>query len=495
MACALGALVMLAICWMLGAAYWQVGLLAGLSIASIGAAFNCCRRHCRNSVTILFSVAALFFFAQCIDAWAFNFNMARPESSQWIVVLCAALLAYAMHSRVLFACAIASAYFAMGNDLHTLVLGTVHWLLSAWYSEWVLLSMCLLWLGLGRSRFQKVYIGSSVACLLCFGVALWSSASWWSPDLLDAVCLLGSLLLVIANRRRFQGARSVRKSRQVSLRTLRVTSAVVIIAMLATYAALYHDVSANRAGEPESLLQLTEREFTFGQSSALWKRKHLKLQWNVVSGGVEPSEPKESWRPRWQYPTWFTLQKLHTLGFTVDHPHSTAQSELAALPAPRTAFLVLELGGSAYREAVRMAQQDLDTAASEIAHTQAQQELHAVQHLDSQLYVIDAGRDAAQLRAQYPDRSQYMITRGLVAPGYHWDAERDQWIILGRVAGLTLPRVAVSNATYARIIAGLGDRQSTGWKPRYRIDIAHGQHFEPWAVQVHDAPANATNEK
>ena len=115
--------------------------------------------------------------------------------------------------------------------------------------------------------------------------------------------------------------------------------------------------SRNRSGEPESTLQLTDRELKVpyynagidGDDSGL----ALRLDWRVLTHA--PGDSSEARTVDFQAFSayWLDSTKLASLGFDVRH--FAARSDAEAFYAgqrPRLALIVLEMDGASHRAAV-----------------------------------------------------------------------------------------------------------------------------------------------
>ena len=103
----------------------------------------------------------------------------------------------------------------------------------------------------------------------------------------------------------------------------------------------------------------------------------------------------------------------------------------------------------------------------------------------SRLFAIDAGLDAAALRARYPDRSKYAIMRGQVKPG--WSQSNGKPALMGRIVGINVTTINVPH----RFIAEMKDikpgysyiKQGEQVK-HYEVVVAFGRNHEPWIVSA-----------
>jgi len=185
----------------------------------------------------------------------------------------------------------------------------------------------------------------------------------------------------------------------MSARGLVVAAAVV----LAGNAVILVGVARNRAGNPDAVVRLSEREL--GQVGEMPEGAepilNLKLEWSTAPG--------PDGRP------WFDRAVLESLG--VGRLPEVADSAAAHdyRRNIRRAYAVLELGGPAWERLAAARQAHADSL--QAARPPAAQEKHAGDlpwiegrgRTESRLLAIDIGRDPMHLREKYPERSRYLI--------------------------------------------------------------------------------------
>ena len=243
-------------------------------------------------------------------------------------------------------------------------------------------------------------------------------------------------------------------------------------------------VAYNRSGEPECLINLTERELILPyrihkENSGL----SLYLEWRTLN-----RDEKSASYAGWGSPAWFTEEKLKELGFS-DNELETEDSYRR--PLPKDAYIVLELGGKAYQEAIRRAEQDVaqEEAKEPIDEQEikwARQRLEKERLMASRLFAIDAGLDPKQLRQKYPDTSLFVISPGQVRTSSYYDRSSGEKRH-GSITGLNVESIHVSlnqRQMFAKFIEDdtLGSNGNAG--PRYQITLAYGKRFEPWIKSV-----------
>jgi hypothetical protein len=254
-------------------------------------------------------------------------------------------------------------------------------------------------------------------------------------------------------------------------------------------------VAYNRKGEPDSVLRLSQREL---QSPYQWRANHensgvaLALRWRVLADDShDPTGIVISYAGSGGSPKWLDQAKLSALGFDVRQREDTARNHARYDKVlAKDVLLVLELDGPAYRSALERltqyaARQEALFAANannkefeqraKNAREQAKQE----ERESSRLFVIDAGMDAAALRAKYPDRTRYTIVQGQVRP--HWVGDGKELRPMGYVNALNIDRINVPlrfHPLFQPWIERRNDLQTA--LPGYEVAVAFGRRLEPW---------------
>ena len=104
---------------------------------------------------------------------------------------------------------------------------------------------------------------------------------------------------------------------------------------------------------------------------------------------------------------------------------------------------------------------------------------------NSRLFAIDASLDSQKLRKTYGDRTQFIIVKGLIAIGKNYDEKSKD--VCGYIMKINVDNIHVS-LKYRNIIdeSRINDKEK-GRKfelPRYEVELAYGNRFEPWIVSV-----------
>lgn len=283
----------------------------------------------------------------------------------------------------------------------------------------------------------------------------------------------------------------------------RHTLAAGIALIALTNAIALIGVAYNRGGEPEALLRLTDRELgrsvvdlpDTGESSGV----SLRLRWRTPSelrgeADLHGSAPGMAREPL------LDARKLAALGFDLSASPATEKGvRRLRKQLPREAMLVLEMEGPAWRRelelrrarAVKLAAESQaapeDKALRDRAQA-AQNALSAEERSESRLFVIDAGTDAARLRAKYPDRARHAIVRGEVGLSVQGSDEKAR--VEGTVGELSVAELQVPlefRAAALRMPAPsyvMGIREESAPSGRFEVTVAWGRRFEPWVVAM-----------
>lgn len=260
--------------------------------------------------------------------------------------------------------------------------------------------------------------------------------------------------------------------------------------ILAVNAIALAGVAYNRSGEAESTLALSERELQapYGR----WNSKEnsgvtLNLRWRVY-GGDTPQGAFYAYDSFGGVAAWLDESRMAALGFELaqDSPPSERRAKHFRT---KEVLLVLELDGAAYRQALERARQRADDdeklhadnpgnkefeqrakRAGEYAQREAKE--------NSRLFVVDAGLDAAALRAQYPDRAHYLIARGQVRPQLITRDKQER--LSGYISALSVSEINVP----AEFQHALRHDSQTNKTARFEASVAHGKRLEPWILAL-----------
>lgn len=266
-------------------------------------------------------------------------------------------------------------------------------------------------------------------------------------------------------------------------RRLMLATGVAIIA--ATNAVVLLGAAWNRQEPPESALRLSERELL--PPPAYEKRDNsglaLRLRWRILGEGVEsPYFFRQGYADG--APGWLDRAKMQSLGFDVSLPDDELdERRIFRRQLAREVFLVLELDGPAYarsRERAAAAAGRMKAKADAQSVKAAAEMLEREENVNSRLFVVDAGLDAATLRAKYADRSRFAIARGLVGPAMGWRTQGRRHS--GSVSELSIDSINVPlqlRTVFEGAVAE-GDDPARKRGARYEATLVYGKRLEPW---------------
>jgi hypothetical protein len=244
----------------------------------------------------------------------------------------------------------------------------------------------------------------------------------------------------------------------------------------------------NRSGEPESRLQLTQRELQHSSWREGRDNSGITLMLNWRFEQAEQNEYDSGrFAGRWGMPAWLDQAKMAELGFDVENladTSGTVRRRRDVQMQSREVLLVLELNDQAYRRQLQRSEEKFAQArklleaapASEDIKRKAKNAEENYQYEKNQgsrLFVIDAGLDVQKLRATYPDRARYAIVHGLVRPRTEWEM-KNKASIGGNISELHADRINVP----------LAYRQVFGNPASYEVTVAFGKRLEPWLVSA-----------
>jgi hypothetical protein len=273
-------------------------------------------------------------------------------------------------------------------------------------------------------------------------------------------------------------------------------AAGALLILLANAVALT-GVYLNRNGEAESRLTLTQRELGMPWSAAVNKENSglsLGLNWRVADSSV--NDYYAGYGNSGGAPEWLDANRMAALGFeTTVAAEDSAGRRGIKRALPREVLLVLELAGPAWQQALERARQN--SARNEAARManvdskefaekakRAHEQLQREENYNSRLFVIDAGLDRAALRAQYPDRSRYMILKGTLRPRLVTQDKKTR--VSGYISALAVTQINVPHALRPQLEPALRQRQRTADVPatHFEATLAVGQRLEPWLESV-----------
>ena len=187
-------------------------------------------------------------------------------------------------------------------------------------------------------------------------------------------------------------------------------AALVVVSNLGAFAL----AALNRSGEPEAILELTERELRLPERQT----DNTSLSLNLVFDRPHERGP---WRPPSEA-GWFDREKLQSIGFDCGAPVTAQNASRYRNIVARSTYAVLEYEGEAWRARLAEAPPQPPDRASPGGSAQLGAE-RVVGPLESpedrlrqsHLMAIDVGNDPARLRAQYPDWRRSVIVEATAA--------------------------------------------------------------------------------
>jgi hypothetical protein len=254
-------------------------------------------------------------------------------------------------------------------------------------------------------------------------------------------------------------------------------------------------VAYNRSGEQESALQLTERELSLQRWH--WPQNEnssvdLYLKWRVAYSLPPDDQPRSDW---YHGIHWLQPEQLRELGFEVEGDLNSGQrANQLSSQLSRRAWLVLEHDGPAYQAELDILRRKLERAASLVQARPdddqlgvdlqaARSALEYAERAESRLLIVDAGPDAAALRARYPDRHRYAIVGGRLEVSVQGAAGRRR--LVARVKDVDVSAIRVPHAYRSVVELFLSnDRYVPGasGESRFVATVNFGRRFEPWIV-------------
>ena len=251
-----------------------------------------------------------------------------------------------------------------------------------------------------------------------------------------------------------------------------------LLIVVVANAAMLVGVAANRSGEPDAVVTMTERE--------------LSLQFTTDRNSARELDVRTD-QPGTIFVAWLGRQKLQALGFDVDAvPKDNATAYSRQLP--RRVFVVLEYDGPAWQDFLtnlRRRRAVMEQQADEVrrgvrAQSQITEsyvpELKDVEEATSRLLAIDAGTDAAALRRAYPDRRVHIIAPATVRLQYDFRP------VAERITGSTslVTHSLVVPRQWRGVLDSLGSSSEYGGtrRPRYTVTVSYGSRHEPWITSI-----------
>ena len=248
-------------------------------------------------------------------------------------------------------------------------------------------------------------------------------------------------------------------------------------------------VALNRAGEPESLVHLSERELQLPYGR--WNSKEnsgveLNLHWRI-NAGADTQDDYYGYAYGGTA-SWLDERKMAALGFEIPQDRSTPKFKNRQYRT-KEVLLVLELDGEAYRQSLERARKKAVAEEKLRADSPGNKEFEnrakrAREYAESEagensrLFAVDAGLDVDALRAKYPDKARYLIVRGQLRPQIVTHDRQDR--LSGYISALSISQINVP----MQFQSALKHDGRTNKPLPFEAKVAYGQRLEPWIVAL-----------
>jgi len=251
--------------------------------------------------------------------------------------------------------------------------------------------------------------------------------------------------------------------------------------LIVSNAVMLFGVYLNRSSETTSEVTLTQREL---QLSSPMRKENNSLSLKLVYRTANRSSRS---RPD----NFLNDVKLKELGFDTD---KYLYSKEGTAATTKEVFIVLENDGESYKESLRSAEEELmrkealynankDDKVKQIAYENAKSDLAREQMSQSRLFAIDAGLDYETLRQKYPDKTDYLILKGVVrAVKEHKEKSLYGYIQHLNVQAIHLPYEFKHLLKDIKPINNHRNMQNT--PPKYKIEVKYGSRYEPFITSV-----------
>lgn len=245
-------------------------------------------------------------------------------------------------------------------------------------------------------------------------------------------------------------------------------------------------VAYNRSGTADSSLELSERELSYN----IYQRDDnsgvaVSLLWKVLSKGILGAPRKDISYDLYNYSNdahWLTAAKIAELGFDVTTPDIREAGVYRYKQLKdREVFLVLEFNGPSYAVYTRQVKVHANALSSK---EEAIRQIAEADDKVSRLFVINAGTNADVLRQRYPNRSMYIIAKGVV--GANWQGTGDKHELNAYISRLSVSSLHIPkphDAVFSAYNSGTSNRADVS----FRIDVDYGKRYEPWITSARTA--------
>lgn len=256
-------------------------------------------------------------------------------------------------------------------------------------------------------------------------------------------------------------------------------------------------VAYNRSGEPDAVVELTERELSMPyryrmnkENTGLGLRINCRLEMDAQVYGYGYTNCLGN-------PAWLNQEKLTELGFSFKSRKEKEEGYFSYEKAlPRTVYLVLEYNGAAYQSALASKEKELSEEKALLANNpgkaefakrvkSAQDKLNGERNSNSRLFAIDVGQDKTALRSTYPDKSRYILMQASIKPVWNSNKNKDEWI--GMISSLLINTINIP-LEHRDVLEPMENIETRldriKQTPRYKVRVAFGKRVEPWVIGV-----------
>ena len=283
----------------------------------------------------------------------------------------------------------------------------------------------------------------------------------------------------------------------MSARTLAAGLAIIIVTNLIVLGG----VAYNRAGQPDAVVDLSERELSLpplyqadSENSSMALNINCRIETETAAYNAGSADCLGN-------PGWLNKEKLLALGFALQPRQDKRPGYVREdKTQPRRVYLVLEQNGDAYQRSLAGRELDLAEQQGLLANMPdkadykrrvkvAENMLDRERHDYSRLFAIDAGLDMTVLRSRYPDRRRYILMQALVRPVWRNTKRDDDW--QGTITELLVDTIYIP-LEYRAVFDSLEEtRYQTGQDGQgshYKVRVAVGRRAEPWILAVETSP-------
>lgn len=243
------------------------------------------------------------------------------------------------------------------------------------------------------------------------------------------------------------------------MRRLRGLHLAVLVVLAANAMALWHAM-ANRKGEAEAEIEMTNRELSYHYSrenSAVFLRMNYRGAARIEHGGHAHYGDSGDW---------ITEEDLRRIGFdcSVAAKDRRAHHHYQRQPARRV-IAAFEYDGEAWK-------------AVQEAMTKVPDAPPGPRNRGTRLVAVGIGTDVASMRARFPDRSKAMLLPAAVH--IYAGPERVQ----GRLSGVPVLIHVPHEFSHQFRQSALQGRSVDDERTLYKVRLRYGANLEPWVVGV-----------